>query len=90
MACRRLASRQLTTSDVVRAIREQNIQVAAGVLGAPPAPSDATFQLYTSREFNNEVIAANYRLKKLQSVTPGLAPDASSPLRQVKALLQGN
>ncbi len=41
----KLASRQLTTSDVVRAIREQNIQVAAGVLGAPPAPSDATFQL---------------------------------------------
>ena len=38
----RLASRQLTTSDVVRAIREQNVQVAAGVLGAPPAPSDAT------------------------------------------------
>ena len=32
-------SRQLTASDVVRAIREQNVQVAAGVLGAPPAPS---------------------------------------------------
>ena len=38
-------SRQLTATDVVRAIREQNVQVAAGVLGAPPAPSDATFQL---------------------------------------------
>ena len=35
----RLASRQLTATDVVRAIREQNLQVAAGVLGAPPAPS---------------------------------------------------
>ncbi len=34
----RLASRRLTTSDVIRAIREQNIQVAAGVLGAQPAP----------------------------------------------------
>jgi multidrug efflux pump len=41
----RLASRQLTATDVVRAIREQNLQVAAGVLGAPPAPNDATFQL---------------------------------------------
>jgi multidrug efflux pump len=41
----RLASRRLTASDVVRVIREQNIQVAAGVLGAPPAPSDTTFQL---------------------------------------------
>ena len=35
-----LASRQLTATDVVRAIREQNVQVAAGVLGAPPAPTD--------------------------------------------------
>ena len=41
----RLASRRLTTSDVVRAIREQNVQVAAGVLGAQPAPADTTFQL---------------------------------------------
>jgi multidrug efflux pump len=41
----RLASRQLTASDVVRAIREQNVQVAAGVLGGPPAPSDTSFQL---------------------------------------------
>ncbi len=62
----RLASRQLTTSDVVRAIREQNIQVAAGVLGAPPAPSDATFQLSintrgrlsTEAEFGNIVVRA--------------------------------
>ena len=62
----RLASRQLTTSDVVRAIREQNIQVAAGVLGAPPAPSDATFQLSintqgrltSEEEFGNIIVRA--------------------------------
>ncbi len=62
----RLASRQLTASDVVRAIREQNVQVAAGVLGAPPAPSDATFQLSintqgrlgTEAEFGNIVVRA--------------------------------
>jgi multidrug efflux pump len=41
----RLSSRQLTATDVIRAIREQNIQVAAGVLGAPPAPSATNFQL---------------------------------------------
>ena len=41
----RLAARRLTATDVVGAIREQNVQVAAGVLGAPPAPSDTTFQL---------------------------------------------
>jgi multidrug efflux pump len=41
----RLAARQLTATDVVRSIREQNVQVAAGVLGGPPSPSDTTFQL---------------------------------------------
>ncbi len=62
----RLAARQLTATDVVRAIREQNLQVAAGVLGAPPAPSDTTFQLsinaqgrLTSEdEFGNIVVRA--------------------------------
>jgi multidrug efflux pump len=33
----RVAARNLTASDVVRAIREQNLQVAAGTIGAPPA-----------------------------------------------------
>ncbi|HMF61977.1 MAG TPA: efflux RND transporter permease subunit, partial [Vicinamibacterales bacterium] len=41
----RLAARQLTATDVIHAIREQNLQVAAGVLGAPPSPSDTSFQL---------------------------------------------
>src|SRR6185369_12112727 len=41
----RLAARQMTATDVVRAIREQNLQVAAGVLGAPPAPTNQAFQL---------------------------------------------
>ncbi|HZO23104.1 MAG TPA: multidrug efflux RND transporter permease subunit [Steroidobacteraceae bacterium] len=35
----KLASRNLTASDVVAAIREQNVQVAAGQLGAPPSNS---------------------------------------------------
>jgi hydrophobe/amphiphile efflux-1 (HAE1) family protein len=41
----KVASRGLTADDVVRAIREQNIQVAAGQLGAPPLPSAAEFQV---------------------------------------------
>src|SRR5260370_33209961 len=32
----KLASHNLTATDVVQAIREQNVQVAAGVVGAPP------------------------------------------------------
>ena len=37
----KVAALNLTASDVVRAIREQNVQVAAGQLGAPPAPNAA-------------------------------------------------
>ena len=41
----RLASRGMTATDVVRALREQNVQVAAGQLGQPPAPAGIDFQL---------------------------------------------
>ena len=41
----KLAARNLTTSDVVAAIREQNAQVAAGTVGASPAPKGTEFQL---------------------------------------------
>src|SRR5204863_6673745 len=40
----KLAARNLTTSDVVAAIREQNVQVAAGQIGAPPSEG-AEFQI---------------------------------------------
>src|SRR6476620_3449261 len=40
----KLAARNLTTSDVVDAIREQNVQVAAGQIGAPPGHT-ADFQV---------------------------------------------
>jgi multidrug efflux pump len=40
----KVTARGLTAADVVRAIREQNVQVAAGVLGAPPEPGHASFQ----------------------------------------------
>ena len=40
----RLKARGLTTNDVVRAIRDQNLQVAAGQIGAPPTPSGQSFQ----------------------------------------------
>jgi len=40
----KVASLGLTAGDVVRAIREQNVQVAAGSLGQPPAPEGTQFQ----------------------------------------------
>jgi multidrug efflux pump len=41
----KVASRGLTAGDVVRAVREQNVQVSAGQLGAPPMPQAADFLL---------------------------------------------
>lgn len=40
----RLASRNLTTQDVIDALSEQNIQVGAGKLGAEPAPIGQEYQ----------------------------------------------
>ncbi|WP_193368703.1 efflux RND transporter permease subunit [Pelagibius marinus] len=39
-----LKARGLTTGDVLAAIREQNVQVAAGQIGQPPVPSGQSFQ----------------------------------------------
>src|SRR5690349_8016210 len=41
----KVAARGLTATDVVNAIREQNVQVAAGVVGAPPMPVPVDYQL---------------------------------------------
>jgi len=60
------ASRNLTATDVVNAIREQNRQVAAGQLGSPPSPNATSFQmsintqgrLVSEEEFENVVVRA--------------------------------
>ncbi len=41
----KIAARGLSASDVVNAIREQNVQVAAGVIGAPPTAKHVELQL---------------------------------------------
>jgi len=41
----KVAQRGLTASEVVAAIREQNVQVAAGVIGASPSAADVPLQL---------------------------------------------
>jgi HAE1 family hydrophobic/amphiphilic exporter-1 len=41
----RLRARGLTTGDVLAAIREQNVQVAAGRIGAAPSPEGTAFTL---------------------------------------------
>ena len=72
------ASRNLTATDVVTAIREQNRQVAAGALGAQPAPTATAFQLsvntqgrlVTEEEFENIIIrsGANGEITRLKDI----------------------
>jgi multidrug efflux pump len=72
------ASRNLTATDVVTAIREQNRQVAAGALGAPPAPNAQSFQLsvntqgrlVSEEEFENIIIRSgdNGEITRLKDI----------------------
>lgn len=60
----KIASRGMTASDVLRAVREQNIQVSAGQLGAEPMPNGSQFltlinargRLEQPEEFGNIVL----------------------------------
>ncbi|MBW8864608.1 MAG: multidrug efflux RND transporter permease subunit [Verrucomicrobia bacterium] len=60
----KVAARNLTASDVVAAIREQNVQVAGGVIGQQPLSSPVDFEmqvnvkgrLISEEEFGNVVI----------------------------------
>jgi multidrug efflux pump len=62
----KVAARNLSASDIVAAIREQNVQVAAGAIGQGPA-KDADFQLTvntqgrlkTVEEFGNIIVKTN-------------------------------
>ncbi len=65
----KVAERGLNAEDVVNAIREQNVQVAAGIVGGAPSSADITFELpvntqgrlSTPEEFENIIIKTNDR-----------------------------
>src|SRR5262245_9407202 len=46
----KLQSRNLTAGDVIRVLREQNVQVAAGQIGDPPVPRGQDFQYTRSTQ----------------------------------------
>jgi len=60
----RLRARGLTTIDLTNALREQNVQVAAGQIGGQPAPKDQPFEysistlgrLQTVEQFENIIV----------------------------------
>jgi HAE1 family hydrophobic/amphiphilic exporter-1 len=63
----RMASRGLTAPDVVAALQEQNVEVAAGQVGAPPIKSGQNFQisvravgrLSETAQFENIIVKTN-------------------------------
>src|SRR4051812_2810444 len=88
----KLAARNLTTNDVVDAIREQNVQVAAGQIGAPPADGaefqvalNAKGRLENEEEFGNVVIKTGeagevVRLRDVARLELGAATYATQSL----------
>jgi hydrophobe/amphiphile efflux-1 (HAE1) family protein len=82
-----LASRGMTVGDVIAAVREQNVQVAAGIVGGPPLPKLRTAFQYTisaegrltdPRQFANIVVKVGKnrsitRLKDVARVELGAA-----------------
>jgi HAE1 family hydrophobic/amphiphilic exporter-1 len=74
----RMAARKVTATDVVGALRGQNVQVAGGSLGEPPAPSGQAFQLTlnsqgrlrTPEEFSDVIIKSGTegRLTRLRDI----------------------
>src|SRR6202162_3765588 len=89
----RMASRALTATDVVSALEEQNVEVAAGQVGQPPIQVGQQFQisvraigrLTEPSEFENIILKANadgtlVRLKDVGRAELG-AEDYSSDLR---------
>ena len=74
----RIAGRGMTAGDVVNAIREQNVQVAAGVVGAPPIASGVDQQLLVNaygrlgseEEFGEIIVktASNGEITRLRDV----------------------
>ncbi|MGH9414883.1 MAG: efflux RND transporter permease subunit [Terriglobales bacterium] len=60
----KMAARGLTASDVISAVGEQNVEVGAGSVGAPPAPAGQSYEisvritglLSTPAEFDNIIL----------------------------------
>src|SRR5262247_1524050 len=66
----KLQSRNLTAGDVIRVLREQNVQVAAGQIGQPPVPTGQDFQ-YTMSTLGRLVEADQFADIILKTGTDG-------------------
>src|SRR6266478_4425522 len=66
----KMQSRNLTVGDVIRVLREQNVQVAAGQIGQPPVPTGQEFQ-YTLSTLGRLVEAEQFADIILKTGTDG-------------------
>src|SRR5580704_1801930 len=66
----KLQSRNLTAGDVIRVLREQNVQVAAGQIGQPPVPKGQDFQ-YSMSTLGRLVEAEQFANIVLKTGTDG-------------------
>jgi multidrug efflux pump len=66
----KLASRNLSADDVVKVLREQNVQVAAGQIGQPPVPAGQDFQ-YTLSTLGRLIEADQFANIILKTGTDG-------------------
>jgi multidrug efflux pump len=66
----KLQARNLTVGDVVRVLREQNVQVAAGQIGQPPVPKGQDFQ-YTLSTLGRLIEADQFADIVLKTGTSG-------------------
>lgn len=83
----KMAVRNLSASDVVAALREQNVQVAAGALGRPPVPDGQAFQYTLStlgrltqpEEFGDIIVKTgeNGQLTKMRDLVTDQREDAN-------------
>src|SRR5262249_9376025 len=85
------AAYNLSASDVLAALRAQNLQVSAGILNQPPAPGDAAYQinvetlgrLATPEQFANIIVKSDgsgrvTRIRDIGRVEVGAADYGSS------------
>ncbi len=84
----KVAARGLSASEVVAALREQNVQVAAGALGRPPVPTGSAFQYTIStlgrlrevEQFGDIIIrnSPDGRITRLRDVVSTVREEKSS------------
>jgi HAE1 family hydrophobic/amphiphilic exporter-1 len=70
----------LTTMDVVNAIKQQNVQVVAGKLGGPPSPPDQAFQ------FTINALGRLADISQFENIIVKIARDETAQIVRVKDL----